>query len=195
MKILTVFGTRPEAIKMAPLVDALNRDEYFQSKVCVTAQHRGMLDQVLTLFNIYVDYDLDLMKSDQPLNDITADILIHLKPVLKEFKPALVLVQGDTATTFATSLAAYYEQIPIGHVEAGLRTGNLLSPWPEEGYRKLTGVLAQYHFTPTTVSQQNLIAEGYDARAISIVGNTVIDALFMARQKIKDSPKLKTEVS
>jgi UDP-N-acetylglucosamine 2-epimerase (non-hydrolysing) len=138
-KVLCVFGTRPEAIKMAPLVKYLEADPNFDLKVCVTAQHREMLDQVLELFDIHPDYDLDLMKHKQTLNDVTAKILVQLKPVLTDFKPDVVLVHGDTATTFATSLAAYYEQIAVGHVEAGLRTGNIYSPWPEEANRKLTG--------------------------------------------------------
>ncbi|MBM5080157.1 UDP-N-acetylglucosamine 2-epimerase (non-hydrolyzing), partial [Vibrio parahaemolyticus] len=145
-RVLTVFGTRPEAIKMAPLVHALAVDERFDAKCCVTAQHREMLDQVLELFEIKPDYDLNLMKVGQSLNDVTARILLEIKPVLQDFKPDVVLVHGDTATTFAATLAAYYEQIPVGHVEAGLRTGNIYSPWPEEANRKLTGVLTQYNF-------------------------------------------------
>ncbi len=183
-RILTVFGTRPEAIKMAPLVHALAVDERFDAKVCVTAQHREMLDQVLTLFEIIPDYDLNLMKVGQTLNDVTAQILLELKPVLQEFKPDVVLVHGDTATTFAASLASYYEQIEVGHVEAGLRTGNIYSPWPEEANRKLTGALTKYHFAPTETSKENLLAENYDAEHISVTGNTVIDALLMIKDKI-----------
>lgn len=183
-KILTVFGTRPEAIKMAPLVHALSADERFESKVCVTAQHREMLDQVLSLFEITPDYDLNLMKSGQTLNDVTARILLELKPILQGFKPDVVLVHGDTATTFAASLAAYYEQIAVGHVEAGLRTGNIYSPWPEEANRKLTGTLATYHFAPTETSKVNLLREGYDQKNIFVTGNTVIDALLMVKDKI-----------
>ncbi|MEH6383036.1 MAG: UDP-N-acetylglucosamine 2-epimerase (non-hydrolyzing) [Colwellia sp.] len=183
-RILTVFGTRPEAIKMAPLVHALSADERFEAKVCVTAQHREMLDQVLELFEITPDYDLNLMKAGQTLNEVTARILLELKPVLQEFKPDVVLVHGDTATTFAASLAAYYEQIAVGHVEAGLRTGNIYSPWPEEGNRKLTGALTKYHFAPTVTSQQNLLDENYAQENIVVTGNTVIDALLMVKEKI-----------
>lgn len=183
-KVLTVFGTRPEAIKMAPLVHALAKDERFDTKVCVTAQHREMLDQVLELFEIEPDFDLNLMKAGQTLNDVTAKILQKLKPVLQEFKPDVVLVHGDTATTFAASLAAYYEQIDVGHVEAGLRTGNIYSPWPEEANRKLTGALAKYHFAPTDTSEQNLIKENCDPSSVSVTGNTVIDALLMVKDKI-----------
>ncbi|MGB0937625.1 MAG: non-hydrolyzing UDP-N-acetylglucosamine 2-epimerase [Colwellia sp.] len=194
-KILTVFGTRPEAIKMAPLVHALSADERFQAKVCVTAQHREMLDQVLELFEIIPDYDLDLMRAGQTLNDVTSRILIELKPVLQEFKPDVVLVHGDTATTFAASLAAYYEQIPVGHVEAGLRTGNIYSPWPEEGNRKLTGTLTKYHFAPTEASKQNLLTENHPETDIYITGNTVIDALLMIKNKIDNDVQLKEELS
>jgi UDP-N-acetylglucosamine 2-epimerase (non-hydrolysing) len=149
MKILTVFGTRPEAIKMAPLVLALFADTRFEAKVCVTAQHREMLDQVLSLFAIAPDFDLNIMTPGQDLTNVTTAILQGMKGVFSQFKPAVVLVHGDTATTFATTLAAYYQQIPVGHVEAGLRTGNIYSPWPEEGNRKLTGALAALHFAPT----------------------------------------------
>ncbi|MGF1689524.1 UDP-N-acetylglucosamine 2-epimerase (non-hydrolyzing) [Photobacterium japonica] len=189
-KILTVFGTRPEAIKMAPLVHALAADERFEAKCCVTAQHREMLDQVLELFEITPDYDLNLMQAGQTLNDVTARILLELKPVLQEFKPDVVLVHGDTATTFAASLAAYYEQIAVGHVEAGLRTGNIYSPWPEEGNRKLTGTLAKYHFAPTETSKANLLAENYAADDIFVTGNTVIDALLMVKEKIDSDSDL-----
>lgn len=183
-KVLTVFGTRPEAIKMAPLVHALLTDERFESRVCVTAQHREMLDQVLELFEITPDYDLNIMKAGQTLNDVTAKILLELKPVLQEFKPDVVLVHGDTATTFAASLAAYYEQIAVGHVEAGLRTGNIYSPWPEEANRKLTGALASYHFAPTLTSKENLLRENIDESKVYVTGNTVIDALLMIKDKI-----------
>ena len=185
-KVLCVFGTRPEAIKMAPLVKALEADERFDAKVCVTAQHREMLDQVLELFDIKPDYDLDLMKHKQTLNDVTAKILLEMKPVLTEFRPDVVLVHGDTATTFATSLAAYYEQIAVGHVEAGLRTGNIYSPWPEEANRKLTGAITTYHFAPTKESAQNLLNENHDEKTITITGNTVIDALLLVRDKLKN---------
>jgi UDP-N-acetylglucosamine 2-epimerase (non-hydrolysing) len=193
-KVLCVFGTRPEAIKMAPLVKTLESDFRFESKVCVTAQHREMLDQVLELFDIAPDYDLDLMKHKQTLNDVTSKILIQMKPVLNEFQPDVVLVHGDTATTFATSLAAYYEQIAVGHVEAGLRTGNIYSPWPEEANRKLTGAIATYHFAPTKESAQNLLNENYEASAISITGNTVIDALLLVRDKLRADSELNSKM-
>lgn len=194
-KILTVFGTRPEAIKMAPLVHALAADGRFESKVCVTAQHREMLDQVLSLFEITPDYDLNLMKVGQTLNDVTARILLELKPILQEFKPDVVLVHGDTATTFAASMAAYYEQIAVGHVEAGLRTGNIYSPWPEEANRKLTGALATYHFAPTETSKANLLREGYDQKNIFVTGNTVIDALLMVKDKIDNDQTLNSSLA
>lgn len=194
-KVLTVFGTRPEAIKMAPVVHALAADERFEAKVCVTAQHREMLDQVLSLFEIKPDYDLDIMKAGQTLNDITARILLEIKPVLQEFKPDVVLVHGDTATTFAASLAAYYEQISVGHVEAGLRTGNIYSPWPEEANRKLTGALAKYHFAPTETSKQNLIQENYAEDSIIVTGNTVIDALLMVKDKIEQNSVLQATLA
>ena len=193
-KILTVFGTRPEAIKMAPLVHALSSDERFDSKCCVTAQHREMLDQVLELFEIKPDYDLNLMKAGQTLNDVTARIVQELKPVLEDFKPDVVLVHGDTATTFAASLAAYYEQIEVGHIEAGLRTGNIYSPWPEEANRRLTGVLTQYHFAPTETSKNNLLRENFDPENIYVTGNTVIDALLMVREKIETNKELKSQL-
>ncbi|WP_064664190.1 non-hydrolyzing UDP-N-acetylglucosamine 2-epimerase [Pseudoalteromonas sp. MQS005] len=190
MKVLTVFGTRPEAIKMAPLVHAIAADERFESKCCVTAQHREMLDQVLELFKITPDYDLNLMKAGQTLPEITSRILLELTPVLKEFKPDVVLVHGDTATTFAASLAAYYEQIAVGHVEAGLRTGNIYSPWPEEGNRKLTGSLTKYHLAPTENSKANLLKENVAAENISVTGNTVIDALLLVKQQIESDTDL-----
>ncbi|EHV9685132.1 UDP-N-acetylglucosamine 2-epimerase (non-hydrolyzing) [Vibrio parahaemolyticus] len=189
-KILTVFGTRPEAIKMAPLVHALAADERFEAKCCVTAQHREMLDQVLELFEITPDYDLNLMKAGQTLNDVTARIVQELKPVLQEFQPDVVLVHGDTATTFAASLAAYYEQIEVGHVEAGLRTGNIYSPWPEEANRRLTGVLTNYHFAPTETSKENLLRENFSPEDIVVTGNTVIDALLMVKDKIESDSDL-----
>ncbi len=194
-KVLTVFGTRPEAIKMAPLVHAFASDERFESKCCVTAQHREMLDQVLELFEIIPDYDLNLMKAGQTLNDVTARIVQELKPVLQEFKPDIVLVHGDTATTFATSLAAYYEQIEIGHVEAGLRTGNIYSPWPEEANRRLTGVLTKYHFAPTETSKENLLRENVDPDDVFVTGNTVIDALLMVKDKIESNCDLNARLA
>lgn len=195
MKVLTVFGTRPEAIKMAPLVHALAADERFESRCCVTAQHREMLDQVLELFKITPDYDLNLMKAGQTLPEVTSRILLELTPVLKEFKPDVVLVHGDTATTFAASLAAYYEQIAVGHVEAGLRTGNIYSPWPEEGNRKLTGSLTKYHLAPTENSKANLLKENVAAENISVTGNTVIDALLMVKQQIESDADLSTTLA
>ncbi len=195
MKVLTVFGTRPEAIKMAPLVHALAADERFISRVCVTAQHREMLDQVTELFEITPDYDLDLMKAGQTLNEVTARILLKLKPILTEFKPDVVLVHGDTATTLAASLAAYYEQIAVGHVEAGLRTNNIYSPWPEEGNRKLTGALTKFHFAPTQTSKANLLAENYPEGDITVTGNTVIDALLMIQRKITQDKALETSLA
>ncbi|GAL22097.1 UDP-N-acetylglucosamine 2-epimerase [Vibrio maritimus] len=193
IKVLTVFGTRPEAIKMAPIVNGLKLDNRFESKCCVTAQHREMLDQVLEIFDISPDYDLNIMKSGQGLNEITARILTGLSPILDEFKPDVVLVHGDTSTTFASTLAAYHKQIPVGHVEAGLRTGDLYSPWPEEGNRCLTGVLAKYHFAPTQQSATHLVAEGKSERDIFVTGNSVIDALVSARNKIQRSESLQQE--
>lgn len=195
MKVLTVFGTRPEAIKMAPLIKGLNTDDFFESKVAVTAQHRQMLDQVLELFDIIPDYDLNIMKLGQTLPEITSRILLELTPVLKDFKPDIVLVHGDTATTFSATLAAYFEQIPVGHIEAGLRTGNIYSPWPEEGNRKLTGALATFHFAPTNISMNNLINENTPYQNIVVTGNTVIDALLAVNKKIEASPQLKTELA
>jgi UDP-N-acetylglucosamine 2-epimerase (non-hydrolysing) len=194
-KILTVFGTRPEAIKMAPLVHALEADDRFGSKVCVTAQHREMLDQVLELFEIKPDFDLNIMKVGQTLNDVTTSILVGLKPVLEDFKPDVVLVHGDTATTFAASLAAYYQQIKVGHVEAGLRTGNIYSPWPEEANRKLTSAITNYHFAPTEGSKKNLLSEGVSEDEIAVTGNTVIDALFWVREKLNKDNSLTNELS
>lgn len=191
MKILTVFGTRPEAIKMAPLVKALADSSGMEAKVCVTAQHRQMLDQVLELFDIKPDYDLNIMKPGQTLSGITSEILSRIEPVLTEFSPDLVLVHGDTSTTFATTLAAYYQQIAVGHVEAGLRTGNLYSPWPEEANRKLTGALAKIHFAPTVQSKQNLLREGIDEGAVHVTGNTVIDALLMIRNKLEADSQMR----
>ena len=195
MKVLTVFGTRPEAIKMAPLVHSLANDSRFDAKVCVTAQHREMLDQVLELFKITPDYDLNLMKAGQTLPEITSRILLELTPVLKEFKPDVVLVHGDTATTFAASLAAYYEQIAVGHVEAGLRTGNIYSPWPEEGNRKLTGALTKFHFAPTETSKANLVRENYSSENIFVTGNTVIDALLLVKQQIENDAELSNKLA
>lgn len=194
-KILIVFGTRPEAIKMAPLVKAFeNHQEAFDVKVCVTAQHREMLDQVLSLFEITPNFDLNIMKPGQDLYDVTANVMLGMRNVLEEFKPDIVLVHGDTTTTSATSLAAFYQKIPVGHVEAGLRTHNLYSPWPEEANRQITGVLAHYHFAPTVTSQNNLIRESKDINEIVVTGNTVIDALFLALEKINQNSELKEEI-
>ena len=170
---------------MAPLVHALTADSRFDAKVCVTAQHREMLDQVLELFEIEPDFDLNIMEPGQTLNDVTTSILNGLKPILEDFKPDVVLVHGDTATTFAASLAAYYQQIKVGHVEAGLRTGNIYSPWPEEANRKLTSAITNYHFAPTAGSKENLLNEGVSADDITVTGNTVIDALFWVKEKLK----------
>ncbi|MCG7545312.1 UDP-N-acetylglucosamine 2-epimerase (non-hydrolyzing) [Pseudoalteromonas sp. MM17-2] len=193
-KVLSVFGTRPEAIKMAPVVKTLANDSRFEARVCITAQHREMLDQVMALFAIKADYDLDIMQKGQSLNDVTCRILQGLAPVLDEFKPDIVLVHGDTATTFAASLAAFYQQIPVGHVEAGLRTGNLYSPWPEEANRKLTGALTQLHFAPTDTSKNNLLKENIDPSNVHVTGNTVIDALLDVVDKVNTEPSLSEQL-
>lgn len=177
MKIMTVFGTRPEAIKMAPLAKAISADPRFEGVVCVTGQHREMLDQVTALFGLTPDHDLNVMKAGQDLYGVTASILTGLKPVLEAERPDIVLVHGDTATTLAATIAAYYARIPVGHVEAGLRTGNIYSPWPEEGNRRVTGALATLHFAPTDTSRQALLREGVPEDRIIVTGNTVIDAL------------------
>jgi UDP-N-acetylglucosamine 2-epimerase (non-hydrolysing) len=190
MKVLTVFGTRPEAIKMAPLVLALARSSGMDSRVCVTAQHRQMLDQVLELFEIQPDFDLNVMRPGQDLAGVTSAILEGLKPVLASFQPDVMLVHGDTATTLASTLAAFYHRIPVGHVEAGLRTGDLLAPWPEEGNRKVTGALAAIHFAPTSASRANLVREGVPPERIVVTGNTVIDALLLVREKLDRSSGL-----
>ena len=187
MKVLSIFGTRPEAIKMAPLVRLMNEDSRFESRVCVTAQHRQMLDQVLDLFQIKPDYDLNLMKPGQSLSDLTASILKGLEPVLEDFNPDVVLVHGDTTTCLSASLAAFYKKVPVAHVEAGLRTGNLFSPWPEEANRRLTGSLATIHFAPTIGAKDNLLREGVAANSITVTGNTVIDALLFARKRLSDA--------
>ena len=193
MKILTVFGTRPEAIKMAPLALMLAADPRFDAQVCVTGQHRQMLDQVLNLFKISPEFDLNIMKPGQDLNDVTCAILQGMKGVFTQFRPDMVLVHGDTATTFSTTLAAYYQQIPVGHVEAGLRTGNLYSPWPEEANRKLTGALAALHFAPTDTSAQNLLNEGVPAGQIIVTGNTVIDALLQVVKQLEHDNALQQQ--
>ena len=194
-KILIVFGTRPEAIKMAPLVKTLSIDDRFESMVCVTAQHREMLDQVLDLFEIKPDFDLNIMSSGQSLTDITSKILMGMTEILERFKPDLVLVHGDTATTFAASLAAYYQRIRVGHVEAGLRTGDIYSPWPEEANRKLTSSITKFHFSPTAASRTNLIKEGIPDSHIYVTGNTVIDSLFMVRQKLDEDKSMRDSLS
>jgi len=194
MKVLSVFGTRPEAIKIAPVISALANLPHVDSRVCVTAQHRQMLDQVLELFEIKPDYDLNIMKPGQDLTDITSNILLALRPILKEFKPDLLLVHGDTTTTLASALAAYYEKITVGHVEAGLRTGNMYAPWPEEMNRSIVGRITQLHFAPTTSAQENLLKEGVDPSKIFVTGNTVIDALLETVSKIEHNSKLNSEL-
>lgn len=189
-RILMVFGTRPEAIKMAPVVKGLMAAPDIDARVCVTAQHREMLDQVLDLFEIKPDYDLDVMKPGQGLHDITSAVLIGLKPILEEFQPDLVLVHGDTTTTLSASLAAYYQQIDVGHIEAGLRTGNLYSPWPEEINRKVTSAVARLHFAPTDRAKQNLLSEAVDPKNIVVTGNTVIDALHEVVDRVNQDASL-----
>ena len=195
-KILLVFGTRPEAIKMAPLVKALQKDtEHFETRVCVTAQHRQMLDQVLEVFGITPEYDLNIMAPNQDLYDITAKVLLGLREVLKDFRPDTVLVHGDTTTSMAASLAAFYMQIPVGHVEAGLRTYNMLSPWPEEMNRQVTDRICTYYFAPTEQSRANLLQENIDAKKIFITGHTVIDALLMAVDIISTTAGVKEKMA
>lgn len=194
MKVLLAFGTRPEAIKMAPLVKALQADSHFDVVVAVTAQHREMLDQVLSLFEITPDYDLNLMRSGQDLYDITSGVLLGMRSILQKEKPDIVLVHGDTATTFASSLAAFYARIPVGHVEAGLRTHDLYSPWPEEANRQLTGRLAKYHFAPTERNRNDLLAEQVPDESIVVTGNTVIDALHWVIKKIDTDHELKQSI-
>ena len=194
-KIMLVFGTRPEAIKMAPLVKEFQKHpDKFETIVCVTGQHREMLDQVLRIFEITPNFDLNIMKQGQDLYDVTARVLTGMRDVLKETHPDLVLVHGDTTTSTSAALAAFYQQIPVGHVEAGLRTHNIYSPWPEEMNRQLTGRLATYHFAPTPLSKQNLLAEGVDEKHILVTGNTVIDALYMVVDKIKSDKALDAEL-
>ncbi|WP_417775733.1 non-hydrolyzing UDP-N-acetylglucosamine 2-epimerase [Stutzerimonas xanthomarina] len=195
MKTLCVFGTRPEAIKMAPLALALAADDRFEARVCVTGQHREMLDQVLELFAIKPDFDLNIMKPRQDLTDVTSSVLQGMKEVFREFKPDMVLVHGDTATTFAATLAAYYQQLPVAHVEAGLRTGNLYSPWPEEANRKLTGALAKLHFAPTDTSKRNLMQEGIASESIVVTGNTVIDALLEVVKRLDQDQQLSAKAA
>ena len=195
-KILLVFGTRPEAIKMAPLVKKLQEmPEAFQTIVCVTGQHREMLDQVLRLFEITPEYDLNIMKPNQDLYDITSRILLGMRDVLKEVQPDIVLVHGDTTTSMAAALAAFYQQIPVGHVEAGLRTGNIYSPWPEEMNRLITGRITTHHFSPTPLARENLLREHVDENQIIVTGNTVIDALQMVVSKLREDAALAGEVA
>lgn len=192
---MLVFGTRPEAIKMAPLVKKFQLyPEQFETVVCVTGQHRQMLDQVLDLFEIVPDYDLDIMKPGQDLYDVTSRVLLGMRDVLKKSSPDLVLVHGDTTTSTAAALAAFYQQIPVGHVEAGLRTHNIYSPWPEEMNRQITGRISEYHFAPTPLSRKNLVEENIDEKRIFVTGNTVIDALYSVVEKIKNSETLSKEL-
>ena len=194
-KVMLVFGTRPEAIKMAPLVKELEKfPEFFQTEVCVTGQHREMLDQVLKIFDITPDYDLNIMKQGQDLYDVTSKVLLGMREVLKESTPDIVLVHGDTTTSTATALAAFYMQIPVGHIEAGLRTHNIYSPWPEEMNRQITGRIATYHFSPTPFSKENLLKENVDESRITVTGNTVIDALYMVVNKIQSDINLSNEL-
>lgn len=188
--ILTIFGTRPEAIKMAPVIKALENDKNLKSLVCVTAQHRQMLDQVLDLFDIKPDYDLDIMKPGQSLSEASSRMISALEPILRECKPDLVLVHGDTLTTLCSALVAFYQQIPVGHVEAGLRTYNIYSPWPEEANRQLTSVIAKLHFSPTQKSADYLKAEHNNPNHIYVTGNTVIDALFDVKEKLENNNEL-----
>ena len=195
-KIMLVFGTRPEAIKMAPLVKEFQKyPEVFQTVVCVTGQHREMLDQVLKIFDIIPDYDLNIMQQGQDLYDVTARVLMGMRDVLKQVQPDVVLVHGDTTTSTASALAAFYQQIPVGHVEAGLRTHNIYSPWPEEMNRLITGRIATYHFSPTLLSCRNLLDEGVKKDTITVTGNTVIDALYLVIDKIKSNEALDSELA
>ena len=195
-KIMLVFGTRPEAIKMAPLVKAFEqRKEEFQTIVCVTGQHREMLDQVLQIFEITPDYDLNIMKQGQDLYDVTARVLLGMRDVLKEAQPDVVLVHGDTTTSTAAALAAFYQQIPVGHVEAGLRTHNIYSPWPEEMNRQITGRITTYNFSPTPLSRENLLKENVAEEKIIVTGNTVIDALYWVVNKIKEDATLQSSLA
>lgn len=194
-KILIVFGTRPEAIKMAPLIKEIEKNtEKFITKVCITAQHRQMLDQVLRLFKIEPDYDLNIMKNSQDLYDITSNVLIGMRDVLEDFKPDLVFVHGDTTTTFSATLSAFYKRVEVAHIEAGLRTNNIYSPWPEEANRLLTSKLAKYHFAPTIKARDNLLKEGVEPKNIVVTGNTVIDALFLALSDIKSNKEVESKI-
>lgn len=194
-KILSVFGTRPEAIKMAPVLRAIRRHRnQFDSRLCVTGQHREMLDGVLELFRIVPEYDLNIMKTGQSLTEVTCSVLRGIEPILSKFCPDIVLVHGDTTTTMAAGLASYYQKIPVGHIEAGLRTGNIYSPWPEEMNRHLTGAISHYHFAPTENAKKNLLAEGILAERILVTGNTVIDALLGVVEELRDNEILRNEL-
>jgi UDP-N-acetylglucosamine 2-epimerase (non-hydrolysing) len=194
-KVLFVLGTRPEAIKMAPVIKEFkNYKAVFETRVCVTAQHRKMLDQVLKIFRIVPDYDLDLMKEKQDLYDITGRVLLGMRTILMEWKPSLVLVHGDTTSSTAAALSAFYQQIPVGHVEAGLRTNNIYSPWPEEVNRQITGRIATYHFAPTEMSRENLIKENVNPENITVTGNTVIDALLDVVNSIKENLSIQKSI-
>lgn len=195
LKVLSVFGTRPEAIKMAPLALALQADSRFESKICVTGQHREMLDQVLALFKLSPDFDLGVMRPGQDLTDVTVAILAGLKSVFLNYEPDVVLVHGDTSTTLAASLAAYYQRIPVAHVEAGLRTGNIYLPWPEEGNRRLVAALASMHFAPTDAARQNLLKEGISCANIVVTGNTVIDGLLKVVSALSGDSSLKQQLN
>ncbi len=193
-KILAVIGTRPEAIKMVPVLYALKKQKTFKVSLCITAQQREMLDEVLSLFEITPEYDLNIMKADQSLYEITAKILLGMQKVLEVYQPDLVLVHGDTTTSTTASLAAFYQKIPVGHVEAGLRTGNIYSPWPEEANRRITAVLAHFHFAPTAKSKENLLNENIPSERIIVTGNTVIDTLFLTLKKIDENQQLKDKI-
>lgn len=195
LKIMTIFGTRPEAIKMAPVIKSLKTEATIETQICVTAQHRQMLDQVLDLFDIMTSYDLDIMKNDQDLTDITSSVLHELREVFRQAKPDRVVVHGDTATTMAASLAAYYQRIPVAHVEAGLRTDNIYSPWPEEINRRVASVIADLHFAPTDQAKANLVAESISPDKIEVTGNTVIDALFEVAAKIQNDQRLRDRLA
>lgn len=194
-KVMLVFGTRPEAIKMAPLVKEFRKDPAFETLVCVTGQHREMLDQVLDIFDIHPDFDLNIMKQGQDLYDVTSRVLLGMRDILGNVKPDAVFVHGDTTTSMAAALAAFYQQIPVAHVEAGLRTGNIYSPWPEEMNRQITGRIATFNFAPTALSKENLMREHVDERSIVVTGNTVIDALQMVVDRIQNDPLLEKQLS
>jgi UDP-N-acetylglucosamine 2-epimerase (non-hydrolysing) len=194
-KVLIVFGTRPEAIKMAPVIMQFQKkQQWFETKICVTSQHREMLDQVLEIYGIEPDYDLDVMKSNQDLFGLSGLILLKLRDVLTDFNPDIVLVHGDTTTSFTAALAAFYKKIPVAHVEAGLRSGNIASPWPEEMNRKLTSAIASFHFAPSILAKENLLAENVHPEHIYVTGNTVVDSLFMAVEKINSNKAVQNQI-